>query len=56
MIGATVAVQWEDRGLWTHGVTVKPNNDDHRGYSYIMQVMKTGRLTMLNLRIYTTTP
>ena len=32
--GATVAVQWEDGGLWTYGLIVEPNNDDHRGFSY----------------------
>ena len=33
-MGAIVTVQWEDGGPWTHGVTVKPNSDDHRGCSY----------------------
>ena len=27
--GAKVAVQQEDRRLWTHGLIVEPNNDDH---------------------------
>ena len=31
LTGATVAVQLGDGGLWTHGVIVKLNNDDHRG-------------------------
>ena len=26
---ATVTVQPEDQGLWTHGVIIKPNNNDH---------------------------
>ena len=32
----TVAFQWEDGEPWTHGVIVKPNNDDYRGHSYII--------------------
>ena len=32
--GATEAVQWKDRRLWTHGMIVKPNNDDHTGCFY----------------------
>ena len=31
--GATLAVKQEDGRLWTHGVIVKPNNNDHRGHS-----------------------
>ena len=32
--GPTVVVQWEERGLWTHGVIVDHNNDDCRRHSY----------------------
>ena len=42
--GITVATQQEDRRTWIHGVIVKHNNDDHRGYCYTVRVMKTGRL------------
>ena len=34
--GATVAVQQEERGQWTHGVIVEPDNNDQRGHSYII--------------------
>ena len=40
---AIVAVQWEDGGLWMHGVIGKPNNNDYRGCSYTVWVMKTGQ-------------
>ena len=47
--GATVAVQWDDGGLWTYGVIVKPNNDDHRErWSYTTWVTMTDRLIMWN--------
>ena len=48
IVAAIVSVQWEDGGLWTHGVIVKPNNDYHRVCPYTIQVMKTGRLIMWN--------
>ena len=48
--GATVIVQQEDLGPWTHGVIVKPNNCDHRGCTYIIWVMNTGRNIMQNLK------
>ena len=47
MTGTGVAVQWEDRGLWAHGVIAEPS-DDHRGDSYTIQVTKTSRLIMQN--------
>ena len=28
-IGSTVAVQWEDRGLWTHGTIVGKGHHNH---------------------------
>ena len=46
--GSTVAVQWKDRGLWTHGVIVKPNNDKHREYYHTIWVTKIDRLIMQN--------
>ena len=48
--GATVAVQWEDGGLWTHGMIVGPHTNDHRGHLHTLQVMKTGRLIMQTSR------
>ena len=32
-IGSSVAVQWEDRGLWTHGTVVGKGNHNHHNKS-----------------------
>ena len=41
-------LQQQNRGLWKHSMIFKPNNDDHRGPSYTIQVMKTRRLITWN--------
>ena len=54
-LGSTLAVQYEDGGLWMHGVTEEASNTDHNRWSYIIRVTKTGRLIMHNRRhIYRT--
>ena len=41
--GSTVAVQQKDGGPWIHGVVEEVNGSNHKGQSYIIQVMN--RLT-----------
>ena len=43
-IGSTVVVQWEDRGLWTHGIIVGKGNNKHHIQSYKILVTTTGRI------------
>ena len=43
-IGSTLAVQNEDGGPWMHGTSEETNSTDHQGQSYIIRVIKTGRL------------
>ena len=42
--GSTVVVQWEDRGLWTHGIIVGRGNHNHHNWSYNIQVTMMGRI------------
>ena len=48
--GATVEVQWEDMGHWMNRVIAEANGKDHRGHSYSIWVMKTGRLITHNTK------
>ena len=43
-IVSTVAVQWEDGALWTHGTIEGKVNHNHRDRSYYIHITKTGRL------------
>ena len=45
-IGSTIVIQYKDGGPWTHGVAEEIDGTDHQVQSYIIQVMKTGRLIM----------
>ena len=47
-IGSTVAVQWEDGELWTHGTIVGQGNHNHHNRSYEIQVTNTGRVITHN--------
>ena len=47
-IGSTVMVQWEDKGLWTHGTIVGKGNHNHHNQSYKIQVTTTGRIITCN--------
>ena len=47
-IGSTIAVQWEDSGLWTHGTIVGKGDHRHHDWSYIIQVTTTGRRITCN--------
>ena len=42
--GFMVAVQWKDRVLWMHVVVEEAKVCDHSGQSYIIWVMRTGKL------------
>ena len=53
---STVAVQHEDGGPWMHAVIEEANKSDHCGRSYIIRVMKTGRLVMWNTTHICNTP
>ena len=43
-IGSTVAVQWEDKGPWTHGTIEGKGDQNHHDSSYHICITKTGRL------------
>ena len=47
-IGLTVVVQWEPRGLWTHGTIIGKGNHNHHNWSYNIQVTKMGRIITCN--------
>ena len=47
-IRKTVAVQWEDGGLWTYGTIVVKGNHNHYNWSYKIQVITTGRIIICN--------
>ena len=47
-IGSTVAVQWEDRGPWTHGTIVGKGDHNHHNQSYKIQVITIGRIITCN--------
>ena len=53
-IGSTGAVQHEDDGPWMHSIVEEMNGSDYKGKSYIIRVMKTGRLIMLRRNGYFT--
>ena len=55
-IGSTVPVQHEDDGPWTHGIVKETNGTYHQEQSYIILVMKTGRLIMSNMVHIHSTP
>ena len=54
-IGSTVAVQWEDGGLWTHGTIVGKGNYNHHNCSYKIQITTTGRTITCNRQHIKTT-
>ena len=56
LAGSTVAMQMEDDGLWTHGVIVEGNSEDHNEQTYKVRVTKTGRLITHNTRHLQKTP
>ena len=43
-IRTTVVVQWEDWGLWTHGMIEGKGNQNHHDRSYHICITQTGRL------------
>ena len=47
-IGSTVAVQWEDGGLWTHGTIEGKGDQSHHNRLYHIHITKTGRLVTPN--------
>ena len=47
-IGSTVAVQWEDRGPWTHGTVIGKGDPNHYNRSCKIQVTKRGRIITHN--------
>ena len=47
-IGSTVAVQWEDRGPWTHGMIVRKGNHNHHNQSYKIQVTTASKIITCN--------
>ena len=47
-IGSTVVVQWEDGGLWTHGMIVGKGHYNHNNWSYKIQATTTGRIITCN--------
>ena len=55
-IGSPVAVQWEDRGPWTHGTIVGMGNHNHHSRSYKIQVTTTGRIITHNRQHIKPTP
>ena len=44
--GATIVVQWEDDGPWTHVIIVGYGSSDHHGRHYKIQVTRTGCVIM----------
>ena len=44
--GFTEPVQYEEGGPWMHGFTKEANNSDHYGRSYVVRVIKRGKLIM----------
>ena len=48
-VWSTVAMQSEDWGSWTYGVIKEAYSSDHRMWSYIIRVMKMGRLITQNM-------
>ena len=43
-IGSTIAVQWEDGGLWTHGMIERKGDHNHHDRSYHICITMRGRL------------
>ena len=48
--GSTVAIQMEDGGSWVYGKIIEGNNKGQQGWSYWVQVTKTGRVIMQNTK------
>ena len=48
-IGSAVTMQHKGGGPCMHGVLEEANNTDHNGRSFIIRVMKGGRLIMCNM-------
>ena len=55
-LGCTVVIQCEDGGPWTHRVIKEANKSDYNGRSYIIKVLKMGRLIIWNIRHIYSTP
>ena len=55
-IRSTVAVQWEDRGPWTHGTIIGKGDHNHHNRSYKIQVTTTGRIITHNRKHIKPTP
>ena len=55
-IGSTVAVQWEDRGPWTHGTIEDNSNHNNHDRSYKTCITKTGRIITHNRQHIIPTP
>ena len=55
-MGSTVAVQWEDGGLSTHGTIIGKGNHNHHNRSYKIQVTNTGRIITHNRKHIKPTP
>ena len=49
-IGSTIAVQCEDGGHWTCGIGKEVKGTDHHGWSYMIGLMKSGKLIRCNMR------
>ena len=47
-IESTVAVQWEEGGLWTHDIIEGKGDQNHHDKSYHIHITKTGRLVTQN--------
>ena len=48
LIGSTVVVQREDRGLWIHGRVVKKEDQNHNDQAYRICIIKTGWIITRN--------
>ena len=55
-IGSTVAVQWEERKLWTPGTVIDKDDYSHSDFSNRLKVMKTEWLTIRNSKNMKATP
>ena len=56
MVESLSRVQFEDGGPWIHSVVEEANGTDHQRQSFIIRVMKGGRLIMHNMRHIHSTP
>ena len=55
-VGSTIALQPEDRRPWMHRVIEEGNGSGYKGWSYIILVIKTGRLITWNIKGINSTP